>query len=325
MAETKNIATMASLLSDDLFGEFLWERVGPTDTNWACEDHEKHQANTHPSDVVFFYDNPYSLARTYVNCDLKSYASGSITKSKITSAVESLARSLSCAEKSAEWQKRFVHDHVNHEICGLLFVYNHDGVYDRDFKGMLNEAKPKTLDIPKQSKLVVLGPADIFWLNNVSYEINRMRGKGLIPSREQCQFFYPNLVRRANVQPDQGRAATLGMLTSPWIILQYLTPKEQRKTILIFYRRSGASVQEFLYLIDYLMHYQLIQADIDLHLRTLETDVEAAAIFGKAKQEYTEECENSSEIKSRLDAISYGQIAEIHTKFSEIVIEMDYA
>jgi hypothetical protein len=37
MAETKNIAQMATLLSDELFGEFLWERTGPTDSNWPCE------------------------------------------------------------------------------------------------------------------------------------------------------------------------------------------------------------------------------------------------------------------------------------------------
>ena len=31
---------------------------------------------THPSDVVFYYDEPYSSYRTYVNTDLKSYKKG---------------------------------------------------------------------------------------------------------------------------------------------------------------------------------------------------------------------------------------------------------
>ncbi|MCY0853228.1 hypothetical protein [Cupriavidus sp. D39] len=100
MAETTNIAKMAEKLSKELFAEFLWQKMGPTNINWPCEDQSSHKAITHPSDVVFYYEEPYTQARTYVNCDLKSYAKGSITASSIRSAIESLARALSCAEKS---------------------------------------------------------------------------------------------------------------------------------------------------------------------------------------------------------------------------------
>ncbi len=115
MAETANIAKMAKLISDDLFAEFFWQQVGPIDTNWTCENQDLHNVKTHPSDVVFFYNNPYSLSRTYVNVDLKSYATGSITKAKITPSIESLAKSVSCAEKSQEWQERFIHDRRSRE------------------------------------------------------------------------------------------------------------------------------------------------------------------------------------------------------------------
>jgi len=323
MAETKNIAEMATILSNDLFGEFLWTKTGPTDTNWPCEEKDQHKVATHPSDVVFYYDNPYSLSRTYVNCDLKSYASDTISKAKLVPAIESLARSVSCAEKSSEWQQRFLHDHVNHDICGLLFVYNHDGEYDKNFRVLLSDAKPKLTDLPKQSKLFVLGPEDIFWLNNVRYEIVQMRGKGIIPAREHCRFFYPNLVRRNNVQPDKSRAATLEMLTGPWIVLSYADPQEARDGYVIFYRGSGDSVPEFLYFIDYLMYYQVLQANTDVYLRTLQTALNAPALFEKAVQEYTEQCENSEEIRERLGAINYAQINDIHTQFSQIEIGMD--
>ncbi len=325
MAETKNIAEMASKLSDELFAEFLWERTGPTDINWPCEAQQGHKVKTHPSDVVFFYDNPYSLSRTYVNCDLKSYASGTISKAKITPGIASLAKSLGCAEKSQEWQKLFIHDTVTPEICGMLFVYNHDSGYDKDFKVMLAGAEPKLHDMPKQSKLFVLGPEDIFWLNNVRYEIVQMRGKGLIPAQENCRFFYPNLVRRNNIQPDRARAATLEMLTGPWIVLCYLDPKTNRSGYVIFYRRKGDSVPEFLYFIDYLMYYQLLQSNTEVFIRTLETDPNASVLFQKAVHEYTEQCENSTEIRERLKAVTYAQINDIHTSFSEIEIGMDNA
>lgn len=76
MAETINIAKMAEKLSKGIFLEFLWGRMEHTNINWPCENQEKHEVKTHPSDVVFWYDEPYSQSRTYVNCDLKSYDKG---------------------------------------------------------------------------------------------------------------------------------------------------------------------------------------------------------------------------------------------------------
>lgn len=104
MAETGNIAKMAEKISNQLFVDFYWERVGEMNTNWDCVD-PLHKKKTHPSDVVFFYDNPYAHSTTYVTCDLKSYGKGSITSSKIQEAVGSLA--LPCvAPKKANNGKR---------------------------------------------------------------------------------------------------------------------------------------------------------------------------------------------------------------------------
>src|SRR5207247_3006897 len=65
---------------------------------------------THPSDVVFYYDEPYAVRRTYVNCDLKSYARSSITAGGVLSALESLAESISCIELSDTWRKMYIHE-----------------------------------------------------------------------------------------------------------------------------------------------------------------------------------------------------------------------
>lgn len=320
MPETTNIAKMAEILSNDLFAEFLWERTGPTNVNWSCEDKDVHELKTHPSDVVFYYDNPYSFSRTYVNCDLKSYATGSIKTGSITSAIESLARALNCAEKSIEWQKLFIHSHVpSADICGLLFVYNHDGEYDREFKTLLAGVKPKTLDIPKKSKIVVFGPDDIYWLDNVRYEIVRMRGMGELPARSACRFYYPHLIRRKNLQIELARAATLEMLTAPWVALSYLNPNQHlQREFVIFYRRRGESVQEFLYLIDYLMHYQVLVDPTRVRIKTIGADPLAPALFDKAVGQYLDECEHSDQIKVRLDTIEYNAMTQVVTHFSDI-------
>ena len=58
MAETINIAKMAEKLSKGIFTEFLWGRMEHTNINWPCENQETHEVKTHPSDVVFWYDEP---------------------------------------------------------------------------------------------------------------------------------------------------------------------------------------------------------------------------------------------------------------------------
>jgi hypothetical protein len=324
MAETANTAKMAEKLSVALFNDFFWQTIGPKNHNWPCEEKERHKSETHPSDVIFFYDNPYSLSRTYVNCDLKSYNSKNIKGSLITPAMESLARALNCAEKSAVFQKAYTHEKVISEICGLLFVYNHDGDYDKNFNLLLTEIKPKLSEVPRKSKIVVMGPEDIYWLDNVRHDIVLARGNEELPSPASCKYYFPNLRRKPNVQPDKAVAATVEMLTSPWIVLSYPVPKENGKRgFIIYYRRRGDTVREFLYLIDYLMHFNVIGDDTQVTIRTLFADKEAPTLFGQAIHEYVEKSDRSPEIRARLDKVEFKQIAQIKSQFSDLEIGME--
>jgi hypothetical protein len=100
----------------------------------------------------------------------------------------------------------------------MLFVYNHDKEYDKDFSKIIDKVKSEDLDIPKGSKIVVFGPEDIFWLNNVHHEVIHLRGgAGLLPERDFCKFFYPPLIRKKNVQPDNAKAAT-GVDSFSWTL-----------------------------------------------------------------------------------------------------------
>jgi hypothetical protein len=152
MAETIHIAEMAEKLSKEIFSEFLWQRTGPTNQNWPCEEQEAHGKKTHPSDVVFFYDNPYSLSRTYVNCDLKSYASGSIKAAAIREAMESLAQALNCAEKSKEWQKLYLHEHVNPESAVFSLSITTTENMTRNFTACVWTRTPTLPPFPKNRR-----------------------------------------------------------------------------------------------------------------------------------------------------------------------------
>jgi hypothetical protein len=148
MAETANIAKMAEKISADVFSVFGWESRALANHNWNCVELEKHHKKkgikTHPTDAVFSYLDPYLGQQVYVNTDLKSYSSGSLESLDLTRSLRSLARATECANKSQEWQQLFVETGSNHSVIGLLFVYNHDGEYDKDFETELEKLAPST-------------------------------------------------------------------------------------------------------------------------------------------------------------------------------------
>jgi hypothetical protein len=332
MAETANIAAMAEKLSNELFAEFFWKPTGPMNTNWACLKQEHHHVRTHPSDVVFFYDDPYSRHRVYVNCDLKSYAKSSITSSALRGALESLSRQVACAEVSDEWRDLYIHPNVTPSVCGLLFVYNHDSEYDTDFRQHLKALQTAKLDLPKGGKVIVLGPEDIFWLDNVRYDIVQMRGRRSgaepLPDPEHCRYFYPQLVRRKNLELEHAKAATLEMLTSQLIVLEYVRPTTpDRKGLVLFYRGMGASAEEFIYLFDYLRTFQLLQEDVSIEIKLLAASPIAQPMFQKAQQIYVDDLSNGtaeSPLAERVGQIQFKRMSAVLTRFSEIELGMDY-
>lgn len=332
MSETSKIALMAMKLSDEVFSEFFWTKVGPEDQNWPCEDKVLHGVDTHPADVVFYYDEPYAQRRTFVHCDLKSYAKGSITTATLQGAIASLAKQIACAEKSERWRDLYMHGNVTPNVCGLLFVYNHDGEYDKDFASVLSAATPKELLLPKGARLFVLGPRDVHWIDNVRYDIRQLRGAAgpaALPAAQHCKFFYPQLDGRANLQPEKARAATLEMLTSPWIVFEYKHgPALAQRGVIVFYRRSGETEEEFMYLLDFLRHYQVLEDATKVDIRSMASDAAAAARFQKAKQRYVESLGDnghSTELAAKVNAIGYTKMTQAITEFSSIDLGMDYA
>ncbi|TPJ17888.1 hypothetical protein FJW04_10210 [Mesorhizobium sp. B2-7-3] len=331
MAETATIARIAEIVSDQIFSEFFWTKVGPMNSNWKCEKHDLHKAQTHPTDVVFFYDEPYEEVTTYVQCDLKSYAAGSLGRSQIEKAIISLSNQVSCAEISSEWQSRYVHRHKDFSISGMLFVYNHDGGYDRTFSEYLEKLDIDVLDTPENGKLIVLGPVEIHWLNNVSQEIVRMRGRsGLekLPSREACSFFYPQTVRRAQVRGKQRCAATLEMLTGPWVILQHEGDQNRKEGLVVFYRPPGETVDEFLYLLDYLRQHGLLDQKYSIAIRAIDRTGVAQNNFQKAQQYYIEAMgatyQGDGSLSDAINDVKFSSMHNLTSTFSEVEIGMEY-
>lgn len=333
MAETANIAKMAESISKEIFEVFLWEQTGPKNQNWDCEDQTNHnKKKTHPADVVFTYREPYSTERTYIHCDLKSYNSTTITKNTIHNALESLSQQIACANKSEEWRKLFAYDNTPYSITGLLFIYNHDNNYDKEFNNHLHSLNYEKIVLPKGSKIVVLGPDDIDWLNSVAHDILVMRGKKDLPEERYCKFFYPQLIRKSNIQLNEAKAATLEMLTSPFILLEYNTniddnkPKTPNRNFVIFYRGKGENINEFYYIINYIRTCQLLNDAENITIKLLEPYKSAPTFFQQAVNIFCkkfDEYDTNSSLSKRIKSIKYDSINTVQKKFSTVEIGMD--
>ncbi|RZQ53274.1 hypothetical protein C1E23_10105 [Pseudoalteromonas phenolica] len=172
MAETGNIETLAKLVSKDIFQWFKWKACPLTDVNWDCVLDEHTNKKTHPSDVVYYYNEPYSGKTTYINTDLKSYKKGSISSTSISKALSSLALSIECANISPSWQEKFIVDETTFGIVkGLLFLFNHDDEFDKDLEEVINEIDFDKIGIPPSVSLTLFDPLKIKLLVDIAHDL----------------------------------------------------------------------------------------------------------------------------------------------------------
>ncbi|HDL8254819.1 TPA: hypothetical protein PXQ68_004589, partial [Yersinia enterocolitica] len=221
--ETSAIQRVASKISDEIFSIFKWERAKREDMNWDC-CLEAHSKKTHPSDIVFYYIDPYEEELVYLNTDLKSYAEGSIGKKLVESSLSSLALSAECANVSDQWRTKYViDDSKGYNVRGLLFLYNHDNLYDKDFyKNVTNKLNFTDIKCPNNIKLHLLDPYKISDIINISSDIKNLIGSGELPSPDLFAYYYPDLdLTRIKHPINESTAATIEMLTSPYIIIKH--------------------------------------------------------------------------------------------------------
>ena len=93
--------------------------------------------------------------------------------------------------------------------------------------------------------------------------------------------------------------------------------------LLIYYRGTGDTVQEFIYLIDKLVHFQWVAMCVTIRLRAPYASQNAAATFALAVREYAEPLGESTKDSEKLKKIRLETIHTVNPNFSEIEIGMD--
>jgi hypothetical protein len=331
--ESQNIASMAERASAEIFDVFGWRLVGPRNKNWTCVERERHdrrRSGTHPSDAVFRYEDPWSGKETYVTSDLKSYAKGTIHQQPVVAALRNLSRSVECAGRSEEFRTLYLDESKQHQVHGMLFVYNHDGGYDEDFDGVLEGVNPSQADVAEHNRVGVIGPKRVIYLNSVAKDLLLAQTKkGEMGSDAEWGFHYPNL-QTIRFAKTTSSVANLETLLCSWLVVNYskLTLGIPQSGYLVYYDGPGSSVQEFQHLLDYLFKYQLATDDVKISIRMVSACAEAAALFQKAKNNYTEDYwpiakVSPDQVRKRMANINMNIVTSLVQRFSEVELGME--
>lgn len=344
--ETEAIAAMATRVAKDVFKWFKWDRVPLSNQNFSCKKQDKHaptkkQEHTHPVDVVFKYNDPYLEQTVLLNTDLKSYKQTSITPPNIRGALKSLAQTIDCARVSNEWRTRY-DTSGSAEIRGLLFVYNHDAEYDRNFSRFLTPQKGKqddndaakgltadTIPIEAGQLIHIVEPRTIAYMTTIVADVQRLHTEGSFPARNYY-FFYPELKLHKTRGDKFVRPATIEMICGPFLIVEhdhvvkYDEASGSNKTtyqqgFVIFYNRPGKSYLEFMYLFDVLSTYQILDGSSKLRIRVAHysPNKDIHSNFTRAIEMYIHDWGFDDYKRERLEDIEL-EIVEIQkTSFSQ--------
>lgn len=325
--ERESTARMAKKVADEVFPVFGWRQVGGVNENFGCTSPEEHRTDNHPADVVLTYDDPYTRGAVYVHFDLKSYASDTLNNSRVRAALESASRTTACANRSEEWRDRYTDRSRGAECIGALFIYNHDAGYDRNFADVLQSVGSRALGIPPNQRVVVFGPEDVCYLASVAKDIKALRDPDSrpwpLPSRDDCFFWQPHLQKFKATDPCW-KSATVENLTGPYLTVGFRRQTVPQEGYLIYYRHGGETVDEFLYLFDYLFKFQLLKQAVKVQIRMPFPGRTTAHVFEAAKRDYASLYAHFSEVSEmlteRLTNVELGIVDVLHPQQSYVEI-----
>lgn len=322
MAETKNIGEIAEKISKDIFKHFFWDTHPKRDDNFNCTNSE-HKGDggspkkTHPGDVVFYYSDPYLGKTIYLHTDLKSYATDSITNTKLRNAFKSLCITIECAKESSDWRTKYsVDNSESHEVRGMLFVHNYDHDYEKCFYEAIDKISLESLPVSPGSILHFLGPHDIQRLYSITNDMMRLKAEEELP--KEYTFYYPDQVMSHRHGDVWMQPATIESLAGPYLIIKHGPLENLSAGYLIYYNRPGSTPDEFVYFLDTLSRYQMLESDQRIRIRITHTDAidDLKSIFDIAKKKYAKAWGFDPRRKKILDQIEIERITSVTSTYN---------
>ncbi|WP_111891628.1 hypothetical protein [Acinetobacter sp. MB5] len=350
MVETASTAKIAENKSKEMLSFFKWKTYPELLENrdYLCQDIERHFLETdydkHPLDMVFSYIHPYTGKTIFFYSDLKSYTAASISPSRLRETLNSLGKSIACARDNEQWRIDFSDPEYLGEVRGLLFLLNHDGDYSSDVLSKLNVVAKFEKEIHRNTSSVIsvenlhidagqfvhmMDPTVIVYMQTIREDIKRLRGSSKFPmGSKNYYFFYPNLEIHRTQGEEVNFPATIETLCGPYLIIgNYLTeqqdPEDSDKTIkfppsfIVYYRLSGETQDEFLFLIDQLARFQMFNNKKLINVRQIHLNPHqnAEVNFNNALQEYNRIWSVNGLDPIGQNQLTFNQIPNLEKKF----------
>jgi hypothetical protein len=327
MAETKNIDKMAELISNSIFKELKWTIHPTNDVNWDCclTHHEK---KTHPTDVVFSYDDPYSGVIQYIQTDLKSYCKSSISDLRVRNAVKSLALQVECAKSSSEWNDLFRANETKFDLHGMLFIYNNDGDYDAKLFDKIKTLFQHNFSLPEKSTVNIFSPRLIRFLMSVVDDIKTRRNIEddeseaalwtKVAKRTECGFYYPD---KQNKCADNSKVlpASISMIMSGALLFSYKHPIHKEKILNIYWDEEPDSHQHFIYLFEYIFNYQMLNVFEKIYIIT-PFSTKSFSFFSIAKKIYNKQYATTVYQEEKIDKVNILNYQNVKTELYPYMI-----
>ena len=90
----------------------------------------------------------------------------------------------------------------------------------------------------------------------------------------------------------------------------------------MYYRGTGASRDEFVYLFDYILRYQILRDARRIDIRLPFPADDASTNFAQAKEEYVHAFADLNEFRERLNRCTYSSVNTVKLQFSAEEIGM---
>lgn len=334
MSETSKIAEMAVNLARKLLPKLYWQEVnGPKDTSWPCVKPE-HDKKDHPTDAVYRFIHPYTGRENYIIFDFKSMASDSIQPTNITSALKSMALTLDCSRVSDTWNKRYA-GNTSHDNIGALLVYNRDDNYK---KNLINHIDDKLFDkfpeqwpqVPKRQEVIIISPETVVFLNSMYSDLAELESEEKIPRMDKRGFYHPDKIlndsSRLLAPKEYYETPLLPDQIDSNIIIRCHYPKSEKFDFIVYYRDKGECHEEFMYLFDQLISYQIVNQANSIQIRAYDPDENAFPLFEKAKELFSNFSSHDDFIvkvmMERLEMITFSSFDKKIPKYFEVEVGM---
>ena len=171
----------------------------------------------------------------------------------------------------------------------MLFVYNHDGEYDKNFYEVFKSEKVEdskegagkidlsNLPISKGQQVHIIEPKLVNYMLTIVNDTAHLHREGKFPEKEYY-FYYPELTLHKAKGQRESRPATIEVLSSPYLIIEHgdIRKYDEEKSevvvrykggYVIYYNEDGGTTTEFIYLLDTLSRFQILDLDCNLRIR----------------------------------------------------------